>query len=264
MPNQPETAKPDLLASVPVGDVGRKYNPGRVELRRIRAALDALDTDPPPPPKGKSLAAPNSRAAARSYAHLGRNDPVDPHHAHRDPYAPPCPFSHVAHPLKRRFLRALALTGVRSRAALIAGVHRSTPYGPGWKDDPEFQNALKLADETAADMLEEEVYRRGVEGVVKPTGWYKGKAGGYVREYSDILLLARIKASARGEAYRERVEIRGSLANLDMSQLPDHIIDRLRKGEHPASVLGPYLEGSSASQLPPGRDLSGSDGGGDA
>ena len=45
----------------------------------------------------------------------------------------------------------------------------------------------------AADILEDEVDRRAVEGVEKPVGWHKGKPGGYVREYSDTLLIFLLK-----------------------------------------------------------------------
>ncbi len=46
-----------------------------------------------------------------------------------------------------------------------------------------------MAKEEVADLLEAEAWRRAVEGVEKPVGWYKGKPGGYVREYSDTLLI---------------------------------------------------------------------------
>ena len=37
----------------------------------------------------------------------------------------------------------------------------------------------------------------------RPAGWYKGKAGGTVREYSDLLLIFLLKGM-RPEKYRER------------------------------------------------------------
>lgn len=49
----------------------------------------------------------------------------------------------------------------------------------------------------AADLLEAEVHRRAVEGWVEPTGWYKGVPGGYVRRFSDVLLIFKLKGALR-------------------------------------------------------------------
>ncbi len=97
---------------------------------------------------------------------------------------------------------------------------------------------LKQAEECAADLLESEAFRRALHGVEKPTGWYKGKAGGTVREYSDILAIFLLKG-LRPDVYQERVgmEVRGALAHIDLSQLPDHLLARIAAGEHPLSVL---------------------------
>ncbi len=86
-----------------------------------------------------------------------------------------------------------------------------------------------------------EVYRRAVKGVKKAVGWYKGVAGGYVREYSDLLLMFQLKA-LRPEKYRERVDVRGVLAHLDVSLLPDELVARLAAGENPITVLAPILQ----------------------
>ena len=75
----------------------------------------------------------------------------------------------------------------------VANVGRSTHYR--WlQQDPEYRKAVDIAKEEAADNLEAEAYRRAVEGVEKPVGWYKGKPGGYAREYSDVLLMFLLKA----------------------------------------------------------------------
>ncbi len=97
---------------------------------------------------------------------------------------------------------------------------------------------LKQAEECAADLLESEAFRRAVHGVQKPTGWYRGVAGGYVTEYSDILAIFLLKG-LRPEQYAERVgmEVKGALAHIDLSQLPDHLLQRIANGEHPLAVL---------------------------
>lgn len=66
--------------------------------------------------------------------------------------------------------------------------------------------------------------------------WYKGQPGGYVWEYSDLLLMFRLKA-LRPEEYRERVEVRGAFASIDLNRLSDEQLARLAGGEHPLAVL---------------------------
>ncbi len=136
---------------------------------------------------------------------------------------------------QRAFLECYREMGVIRRACKVAKVGRSSHYE--WmEDNPAYRAAFEAAKEDAADSLELEVYRRAVKGVKKPVGWYKGVAGGHVREFSDLLLMFQLKA-LRPEKYRERVELRGAFANLDIAALPDDLIARLAKGEHPLSVL---------------------------
>ena len=173
------------------------------------------------------------------------------------------PFSEIQHPQKRAFLVAYAETGKKGLAAELAGIDRSAIYQPGWRDDPEFQEALKCAREMAADILEAEAFRRAVEGVERPVGWYKGVAGGTVREYSDNLLMFQLKM-LRPE-YRDRVEVRGMFAHLDIDKLPDDLIARLAAGEHPGSVLAGVLQ-QATEQLPalgPGKENAASEAAGD-
>ncbi len=145
-------------------------------------------------------------------------------------------FPEIPHPKKRAYVIALAETGNRTEAAKAAGISRWTPYDPQWRDDKALQAALRLADEAAADLMESEAYRRAVTGYDEPAGWYKGEAGGMVRRYSDLLLIFLLKG-IRPEKFRDRMEIRGAFAHLDVSQLPDALVARLAKGEHPLSVL---------------------------
>lgn len=160
-------------------------------------------------------------------------------------------FPEITNPLQRAFLVGLAATGIKKRAADIAGIHPTTPYTSQWKNDEVFQAALARAEEMAKDIIEAEIHRRAIEGVEKPVGWYRGKAGGYVREYSDNLLMFLAKG-ADPEKYRDRLEIRGSLARIDLSRLPASVLQRLADGEHPFSVLA----GQDLPSLPPGRDIS--------
>ena len=92
-------------------------------------------------------------------------------------------------PHQRAFLAAFRATGNVRLACKATSVGRSSHYR--WLEkDPEYREAFELAKEDAADILEAEAYRRAVEGVEEPVGWYKGVPGGMVREYSDILLIS--------------------------------------------------------------------------
>ena len=140
---------------------------------------------------------------------------------------------------QRAFLECYREMGVIRRACKVAKVGRSSHYE--WmEDNPAYRAAFEAAKEDAADTLEAEVYRRAVTGVRKTAGWYRGKAGGHVREYSDLLLMFQLKAM-RPEKFRERVDVRGVLAHLDVSLLPDELVARLADGENPLTVLAPLL-----------------------
>ena len=150
---------------------------------------------------------------------------------------------------QRAFLAAFREVGNVRRACEIAKVDRSNHYR--WlKEDAEYREAFDMAKEDAGDLLEREAYRRAVEGVEKPVGWYKGVAGGLVRDYSDNLLMFLLKG-LRPEKYRERVELNGGLASIDLNQLPDALLDRIIAGEHPMSVLASATEEIKRLALPP-------------
>ena len=157
------------------------------------------------------------------------------------------PFPRIVDPKQRAFLAAFRETGNVRVACEVAKVGRSSHYR--WLEmHPAYREAFDLAKECAGDMLEDEAFRRAVEGVEEPVGWYKGQAGGMVRKYSDVLLIFLLK-SLRPEKYRERVEMRGTLANIDVTKLPDHLLARLAVGEHPFSVLAPARGGAAVPML---------------
>lgn len=93
---------------------------------------------------------------------------------------------------KRVFLKSLAEMGVVSRAAAAAGWTASTAYSFR-KSDPEFKDMWDNALSFATDSLEYEARRRGMHGVEKPV-YQQGKLVGYIREYSDPLLVLLLKA----------------------------------------------------------------------
>jgi len=108
---------------------------------------------------------------------------------------------------KRRFLEKYINIGDITLTAKVTGIDRSTHYK--WlEEDPEYQLNFAAADKQALDVLESEAYRRAVKGINKPI-YYKGQRCGYVREYSDTLLIVLMKARAP-EKYRERHELVGA------------------------------------------------------
>ena len=99
---------------------------------------------------------------------------------------------------------------------------------------------------------------------MSPWGGYKGQAGGTVRRYSDTLLIFLLKG-LKPEVYRERLEVQGTLGQIDFGRMTDEQISRIAGGEHPWSVLAPTRDlpepeaGESAVRgemmmLPPGSD----------
>lgn len=81
------------------------------------------------------------------------------------------------------------------------GMHRATWYR--WiEEDPDFAQAVAEAEQEVLDIDKAEVRRRAVEGVDEPVGWFRGEPGGYVRKYSDNLLMFRVKA--KDPEYRDR------------------------------------------------------------
>ena len=81
-------------------------------------------------------------------------------------------------------------------------------------------------------------------------------SGGTVRRYSDVLLIFLLKG-LRPEQYRERYEIKGTLANLDLRRLPDDLIARLAGGENPLTVLSPLLQAGELPALGRGENAAG-------
>lgn len=99
-----------------------------------------------------------------------------------------------------RFFQALE-NGHSVRAACAAARYgRSSVYE--WRDrDVAFAERWRLAVAIGVGLLEDEAVRRGREGTDMPV-YFRGRACGARRVYSDGLLLARLKAM-RPDLYRE-------------------------------------------------------------
>lgn len=117
---------------------------------------------------------------------------------------------------RQRFLEALAETGNVTLAARAAAVSRTSIYAHRNADD-DFQRAWLEAEQVAADRLEAEAWRRGVDGVAEPVvsaGRLVTDAAGnpmLTHRYSDQLLMALLRAH-RPEKYREKtIDLPGML-----------------------------------------------------
>ena len=124
---------------------------------------------------------------------------------------------------QERFLKALAETGIVSAAVEIAGTSRTRVYELR-KRNPGFAAGWEDAEERAADALEDEAWRRAVDGVQEPL-----VSGGRVvrdddgqpiaiRRYSDALMIALLKAR-RPERFKDRAVVEHDIT--------DNLADRL-------------------------------------
>ncbi|WND02045.1 hypothetical protein QGN29_10850 [Temperatibacter marinus] len=102
----------------------------------------------------------------------------------------------------KRFLSSLSTGATVSFAAEQARVSPSTVYK--WRtSDPAFAVEWDAAVEAGTDRLEDEAYRRALEGVERPV-YFGGKPIGSVRDYSDSLLVLMLKARRPGK-FKDKV-----------------------------------------------------------
>jgi hypothetical protein len=128
---------------------------------------------------------------------------------------------------KNDFLNYYIQCGTISKAAKRAGISRQTHYD--WlKNDKKgfYHRAFEMADKMAADLLEEEAFRRAVEGDTQVV-YYKGQEVGRKRVYSDQLLAILLKG--KKPQYRENVEINNNV-NVDLSDAVAAAQARVKKG----------------------------------
>lgn len=70
--------------------------------------------------------------------------------------------------------------------------------------DDQFVVAFRAAEIEATETMEQEAYRRAVQGTAKPV-FHQGEQCGTVQEYSDVLLIFMLKARNPAK-YRERYD----------------------------------------------------------
>ena len=104
---------------------------------------------------------------------------------------------------KNKFLNWIVELGSISAAARKMGLSRQAHYF--WMhEDSDYRRAFAQAREMANDLIEEEAYRRAVEGQDVEI-YYKGAKVGSKKVYSDTLLAILLKG-AFPEKYKERVQ----------------------------------------------------------
>jgi hypothetical protein len=105
---------------------------------------------------------------------------------------------------QQTFLAAYLREGTIYHACLAADIGRRTHYD--WvKKDAVYKKLFEEAQACYLEILEREADRRAREGTEIPVGFYKDIPGAYVKEYSDTLLMFRLKR--RDPEYRERVDV---------------------------------------------------------
>jgi hypothetical protein len=154
-------------------------------------------------------------------------------------------FPEISAPKKRAFLSAFAQLGRRAAAAAAIGIDSRT-HRYWMQNDPVYADAFQRAEAVVADRIEDEIFRRGVEGVERGV-WHNGVQVGTERHYSDTLLIFAAKG-ARPEKYRDRADtthhISPALAAL-MQQW-----QALREQPAPAHQALPPADATDAAVVP--------------
>jgi hypothetical protein len=113
------------------------------------------------------------------------------------------------HPKKRAFLAAFVTCGRRGRAAEVAGV-KHQHYLYWFATDPAFSEAFARAERLCTHLIEDEILRRGLEGIDKPVFW-QGRQVATVKDYDTTLLIFAAKG-AMPEKYKDRVDTTHSMS----------------------------------------------------
>lgn len=127
---------------------------------------------------------------------------------------------------KNDFLNYYIQTGTIAAAAKKAHISRQTHYDWLRNDKKGFyKRAFEQAEKMAGDLLEEEAWRRAVDGDLQVI-YYKGEKIGEKRVKSDSLLALLLKG--KKPQYRENTEV-STVVNVDMSDAIGSIRERLKK-----------------------------------
>lgn len=148
-------------------------------------------------------------------------------------------------PRQRAFLKAYTVTGSIVKAAEATKIQRGMHYR--WLEGKEYADAFAAARLEFADILEAAVMQRALEGVLEPV-FYKGKAVGAIRRYSDGNAQFLLRG-LRPDVYRERVsaEITGKDGGPIETKpaLPEWLTERLKPNPGPGGTTPSPASGDS-------------------
>src|SRR3972149_9882694 len=105
---------------------------------------------------------------------------------------------------RQEFLDALSTLAHVERACKVAQIEKRTAYNHRRKD-PEFRKNWDKALKDAVPVLENEAMRRAIYGVRKPV-YQQKELVGFVREYSDTLLIFMLKG-LKPARYRDKYTV---------------------------------------------------------
>ncbi len=119
---------------------------------------------------------------------------------------------------RKVFLKVLAKTASVSAAAKACGYQDTSTLQAYRRDDEDFAEEWNNALESAANVLEAELIRRAVDGVLEPV-FYKGGVVGHIRKYSDTNLQFALRGM-KPDVYRETARGGGLSVNFGIAVLP--------------------------------------------
>lgn len=117
------------------------------------------------------------------------------------------PLARLRDPRQRAFVESFCRYGRISAASKKTKIDRARHYS--WlRSDAVYREAWKWAEEVRRANIEDEIYRRGVEGWLEPV-YHQGDRCGYVRKYSDSLLKLLAQAEMPDKYGQRRVQVTG-------------------------------------------------------
>jgi len=119
---------------------------------------------------------------------------------------------------RKVFLKVLADTASVAAAAKACGYQDATTLQAYRRDNEDFAEEWNNAMEAAATVLEAEMVRRAVDGVMEPV-FFKGTVVGHIRKYSDTLLQFALRGM-RPEVYRENARGGNLNVNFGIAVMP--------------------------------------------
>lgn len=151
---------------------------------------------------------------------------------------------------RNTFLEAVRRTGLIAQSARAAGTN-SRRIKSECEEDKEFAADMQESLMLYAEMVQEELHRRAVEGVEEDV-YFQGVKCGTKRNYSDALLTTLVKA--KSPEFREKIAVDttihgGVLLTLPPAKDEQAWLDSTKPAELPASSEEPEPEYQEAEVI---------------